>query len=169
MSPPLSWLAPVAAGLALLLLALAALHDIAFRTLPDTVSLALAGCGAVLRFVAGESAMAMAVAGLVLALALPLWRAGWFGGGDAKLMPAVALLVPPAAVPELLLTTALLGGLLALPFLALRRRGVAPWRPRPAGLPARILRAERWRLQRGGPLPYGVAIAGAAMFGMLGG
>lgn len=168
---PLPFLAPMTVSLALALLLAAALHDIAFRTLPDGVSLALLLCGTALRIEAGEMRGALVALGLVLALALLLWRAGWFGGGDAKLLPAASLLVPPLAVPELLLCIALLGGLLALPFLALRRRGRQPVPPldRSATLTGRVVRAERWRLRRGGPLPYGVAIAAGTMLLLLGG
>jgi prepilin peptidase CpaA len=35
---------------------------------------------------------------------------------------------------------------------------------RPPSLAARIIRVERWRLRRGGPLPYAVAIASGAFF-----
>lgn len=166
---PLSSLAPVVVAVALALLLAAALHDIAFRTLPDGVSLALLLCGIALRIEAGQAREALVAFGLVLALALALWRAGWFGGGDAKLMPAATLMVPPWAVPELLLSVALLGGLLALPFLALRRQGPHRQPPRPAALPGRVLRAELWRLRRGGPLPYGAAIAAGAALALLAG
>lgn len=57
------------------------------------------------------------------------------------------------------------GGALALGYLALRRllRGPAG-KARGGGLLRRLLRRERRRILRGGPLPYGVAIAAGGLF-----
>jgi len=148
------------AGLAMLLAA--ALHDVAFRTVPTMLATVLACCGAALRLSAGDLLPGLAAAALVFAAALLCWLRGWMGGGDVKLLAAAALLVAPVQVPLMLVSVSIAGGCLALPYLAGRHRLVAP-RPaaaarRPAGLAARILRAERWRLGRGGPLPYAVAI-----------
>jgi len=148
------------AGLALLLAA--ALHDVAFRTVPTTLAAALACCGAVLRLSAGDLLPGFAAAALVFAAALLCWLRRWMGGGDVKLLAAAALLVAPVQVPLMLVSVSIAGGCLALPYLAGRHRPAAPQKAaaahRPAGLAARILRAERWRLGRGGPLPYAVAI-----------
>jgi prepilin peptidase CpaA len=66
----------------------------------------------------------------------------------------------------MLLATAIAGGVLALLQLGLRGRLAAPSRPRPAGLLRRVLRCEAWRIRRGAPLPYGVAIAAGTAFVM---
>jgi prepilin peptidase CpaA len=92
------------------------------------------------------------------------WRRGWMGGGDVKLLGAAALRVPPYAVPGMLMATALAGGVLALFYLVARRRLARPGGPRPSSLLLRALRAERWRLRRGGPMPYAVAIACGVFF-----
>ncbi len=95
----------------------------------------------------------------VFLVAALCWRRGWIGGGDVKLLGAAALLVPPFQVPLMVGFVAFAGGLLALPYLATRGRLHVRNSARPIGLAARVLRAECWRLRRGGPLPYAVAIA----------
>ena len=64
---------------------------------------------------------------LVLALCAALFAARMLGGGDAKLLAALALWVPPAAFAELLLVMALAGGLLAGAMLVTRRRVSVPY------------------------------------------
>src|SRR4051794_17951629 len=130
------------AMVALGVLAAAALHDIGFRTLPDTLSVILLACGAVVHIAAGDIAPAALAAIVVFAAAALAWRVGALGGGDVKLLGATAFVVPLAGVPTLLLGTALAGGVLALGFLALRPFVPANSSPRPSGLLARVLRTE---------------------------
>jgi prepilin peptidase CpaA len=157
-------LALVPAGLALLT---AALHDIVARTIPNALPLAIAAAGLVLRAMAGDLAPGLLAAALVFLLALLAWRAGAMGGGDVKLLAACALLTSPAAVPGLILAVAIAGGLLGLLYLGLRPLLPVPGAPRPTALAARALRAEAWRIRRGGPLPYAVAIALGTFFTLL--
>ena len=167
-------------GAALVLLA-ASLHDIAARTIPNRLCLALACLGLLARALTGDLLPGLLAAGLVFLLALLAWRCRVMGGGDVKLLTACALLPPPAAVPSLVLAVALAGGLLALAYLALPlllpasapapAPALAATRPamtRPTGLAGRALRAEAWRIRRRGPLPYGVAIALGTFFTLLG-
>ena len=82
------------------------------------------------------------------------------------LIPA-AIFVPPREVGNMLLAITLAGGLVGLFYLAgrtLLRRIAATPRPRPQRLLARVVRAEHWRLLRGGPLPYASAIAVGTIF-----
>ncbi|MFZ4406664.1 MAG: prepilin peptidase [Paracraurococcus sp.] len=153
------------AGLALLA---AALHDIAARTIPNALCLAVALAGLAARAWADELAPALFAALAVFLVALLAWRCRVMGGGDVKLLAACALLAPSGAVPSLVLAVALAGGVLALGYLALRRLVPAPAVARPAGLAGRALRAEAWRIRRRGPLPYGVAIALGTFFTLLG-
>ena len=148
------------AGMGLLIAA--ALHDAAFRTVPNQCAAILALCGLALRMVAGNLPGAMLAAVLVLLVTMFFWRRGWMGGGDVKLLCAVTLLIPPIQVPAMLCFVALAGGVLALPYAILRKRLPAPSGARPTVLWARVFRAERHRLRRGGPLPYAVAIAAGA-------
>jgi prepilin peptidase CpaA len=91
------------------------------------------------------------------------------GGGDVKLLIAIAFLLPPADIPPALAAIAIAGGVLALLFLALRPR-LRHHRLRPAGRSASLVRrawaAELWRIRRGGPLPYAVAISAGTLFMM---
>lgn len=138
----------------------AAVHDVVARTIPHWTIVGIAGAGLLLRISDGGLAPALGVDAVILSGALLLWRAGCLGGGDAKLLGAVALVLPPALLLTSMLATAISGALLALPYIVLcdrigtRRRG-----GRTVPLLTRIWRAERFRLNRGGPLPYGVAIA----------
>jgi prepilin peptidase CpaA len=167
--PPASLLLMLTTLLGLALLALAALHDVAARTIPNWIPATLA-IGAIAPLLLSPSAGARLAAALLLfGGAVVLWRCGWMGGGDAKLLGAVGLLVPPDRVGLMVVAIGLAGALLALPYIACRHRIARPQLDRPAGLVVRAWRAERFRLRRGGPLPYGVAIAAGATFALLGG
>jgi prepilin peptidase CpaA len=72
-----------------------------------------------------------------------LFQIGWIGGGDVKLLGALGLWLPLAAVVKLLVIMSLAGGLLCLG-MAVRQRHKAP--------------GERPQV------PYGVAIAFAGMW-----
>lgn len=158
-------------GTAASLLCLAALHDIAARTIPDWMPITLATVGIAERMMDGRL-IAGLVAGVVVFILTGLcWRRGWLGGGDVKLLGAAAIAIPPAVVPPFAVAVALAGGVLSLIYLAIGRlmpRRAAPrLLGRPTALLARIARIETWRLRRGGPLPYAVAIAAGGLFVLL--
>ena len=149
-----------------ILLAVAALHDIAVRTVPNALAGTIALLGAAAQLAAGTLLYGAPAAFAVFVAAAFAWRRRWMGGGDVKLLAAAALVVPPPMVPSLLMAVALAGGLLALPYVLARRR-LPPAPPgRPHGFIPRALRAERWRMRRGGPMPYAVAIASGAVFAL---
>ncbi len=155
-------------ALSLGLLVAAAIHDLAARTIPNLLSVLLAAAGIGLRLGAGDLPAALAAAALVFLLAAFCWFRGWLGGGDVKLLGAVALVVPAAAIPSFILTVAIAGGLLALAYLLARALLPASGTPAvAASLAARVWRAERWRIRRGGPLPYAVAIAAGGVLALL--
>jgi len=149
-----------AAAMALLF---AAAHDVAVRTVPNPVSLIVAVAGLGLNAMDGQLLPALFDATLVFAGVWYCWRRGWIGGGDVKLLTACVLLVPQAAVPEMLLGTGLAGGLLALFYVALARVMSPGIWPRPASFVGRVWRAERRRIKRGLSLPYSCAIAAGAL------
>ena len=142
-----------------LLLIYAAMHDVAVRTIPDMVPAVLAALGLVSRGVESTLRPSLLAAALLAASCSYCWWRGWLGGGDVKLLAALALLLPPHRVLAAIVAIGWCGVAVALPYVALRRRLTPPAAHRPAGLLARVWRAERFRLRRGGPLPYGVAIA----------
>lgn len=162
----MSHLIPIVAIPALLA---AALHDVVARTIPNRLSLGIALLGMCLHAGVGDLGVALAAAALVFLLTALAWWFRALGGGDVKLLAACALLPPPAAVPGMILTIALAGGALGLLYLALRRLPASPRpsRSRAAALPRRAWRAELWRIRRGGPLPYAVAIALGASLSLL--
>ena len=147
----------------------AAAHDVAVRTVPNLASLIVAAVGLGQHVLDGQLIPALFGGVLVFFGAWYCWRRGWIGGGDVKLLTACVLLVPPALVPELILSTGIAGGVLALCYVALARvlpRGEAPrgqGAPRDAGLPRRVWRAERRRIRRGLSLPYSCAITAGAL------
>src|SRR6202043_1185329 len=99
----------------------AAAHDVAVRTVPNLVSLIVAIAGLGLNTFDGRLLQALFGGGLVFVAAWFCWRKNWIGGGDVKLLAACAFLVPPASLPEFMLSTAIAGGVLALLYLALAR------------------------------------------------
>lgn len=146
------------------LLIAAALHDVAARTVPNGIAALIAVVGLVIQAVQGSLPIAIPAAFVVFVCAALCWRRGWMGGGDVKLLGATALIVPPVMIPALICTIALAGGLLAFIYLAGRRRVRRPIAAKPVSLVARALRVERWRIRRGGPMPYAVAIACGCFF-----
>jgi prepilin peptidase CpaA len=150
----------------LCLLVGAALHDVAVRTVPNWVSVALLPMGIVARLVSGDLLLGLTAALCVFAAAVALWLFGLMGGGDSKLLGAVALLVPPGRLPELLLATAICGGVLAIVYLVMSQLISRPAKGKRRTIVGRIVKAERWRLSRRGPLPYAVAIAGGGVLSL---
>ncbi len=152
-----------------ILLVAAALHDVAARTIPNSVSLGLCILGVLLRSIDGHLVAGLSLGLAVFAVATFCWKRGWMGGGDVKLLSAAAIFVPPLHVGDMLVAVTLTGGVVGLIYLLgrslLPRK--APPAPigsaRPRGLLARILRVERRRLSRGGPLPYASAIAAGTL------
>jgi prepilin peptidase CpaA len=153
------------------MLVVAALHDIVARTVPNGVALAIAVAGLISQAALslmgeGQLLISLPAAAIVFILAALLWRRGLMGGADVKLFGASALLVPPIMVPSMVMCITIAGGVLALVYLVARHRLARPRGSKPGRLLARALRVERWRLRRGGPLPYAVAIACGVVFVM---
>lgn len=151
-----------------LFLLAAALHDVAARTIPNAAACVVFALGMILRFRAGTLVPGLAVVAAVTLLGAIAFQRGLMGGGDVKLLGAVALLVSPGRAPTLVLTIALAGGALSVTYIALSRVVPAPRALRPPTLVARCLRAELWRIRRRASLPYGVAIAAGTILTLSG-
>jgi prepilin peptidase CpaA len=147
------------AGVALVLVLGAAMHDVATRTVPNWFSAGIAAAGLLMRLCAGDLMFGLIFASVVFAGATLLWWLRLMGGADAKLFGATALAVSPVGIPGLLIFTALAGGVLALAYLISSRMVRRPAPGRRRTLLGRIAKAELWRLSRRGPLPYATAIA----------
>lgn len=156
----MNWIAPTTSFLQIVLLLYVATIDIATRLIRNEVCLALALLGIAGQFSSpiqiSESLIAVTILFLLL---LVIYQRRLIGGGDVKLLVALAIGLPLVGVVQLLTITALAGGVLALVHLMMR---VLPYpRLAPAGssFVRRVYAIERWRHLRHAPLPYGVAIA----------
>ncbi len=145
------------------LLLLAAWCDLATRTIPDGISVALAALGLLARATEGlaPATVSLLVAAGLFAAFVALHARGFIGGGDVKLITGLAVGFSPLSTLDFLVATVLAGGVLGLLYLSLRLLPEpSPLVPRPgAWPPRRVLALERRRVGRRCPLPYAVAIA----------
>jgi prepilin peptidase CpaA len=157
------------------LLLLAAVHDMAARTVPNWVAVLLALTGLGARIMGNNVSTGLIAGAAVFAIAAFCWRRGWLGGADVKLMAAATLAVPSGHVITFIVAMSVSGSILAVLYLAAgriaraaRTRAAAQMHgeltTRPSSLLGRAIRAELWRLRRGGPLPYACAIAAGFTF-----
>ena len=101
---------------------------------------------------------AVLVGAAALALGFFLFSFGWWGGGDAKLFGAVALWAGPNAILDLVLTTTIAGGAIAV-FILLQYY-------LPHAISTGFFRFKAAMPKRKSlPMPYGVAIAVGALYG----
>jgi len=138
---------------------MAALKDLTSYTIPNWISLALAGAFAATAVATGLPGSTVGVhvaAGLIALLAgIGLFAIGWIGGGDAKLLAACCLWFGWPGARDFLLDTALAGGGFALFLIASRNQMVRAFVPF-TGWAGRLTTP-------GEPAPYGVAIALGAL------
>ena len=130
----------------------AAVSDIMRFEIPDGLSIALAALAIVYGFATPgfDWLSHVGAAVLVFGVGLFTFARGWMGGGDVKLLTAIAAWTGLHDMLLQLTATALSGGVLALVLIA-ARAGVAVARPG-ADTTSRLLRKDA-------PLPYAVAIA----------
>jgi prepilin peptidase CpaA len=141
------------------IVAFAGAMDLLTLTIPNRISLALIVLFFALAPLAGLGATDMAmhvIAGFfsVLVIGIGLFSFGWFGGGDAKLLSAVALWVGFEQLLPYLLYVGLAGGAVVVLFLQFRS----------IPLP-RFALAQPWAVRlhdRNGGVPYGLALAAGA-------
>lgn len=152
-----SWMAAGFGTVFTVLLVLAVACDVKHRRIPNELVLATIALGiafAMVKLGASRGAVVAAEGAVVgLALWLPWWWFGMMGAGDVKFFAAAAAWLGPRGTLGAALITALLGGLLAIGWVAARAiagrkaRGVTS-----AGAGVREGRATF-------TLPYGVAMA----------
>jgi prepilin peptidase CpaA len=156
----MNWIIPTASFLEILLLLYVATIDIATRLIRNEICLVLALLGIAAQFASPmQIAESLTAAAILLMLLLVMHQRGWIGGGDVKLLVALAIGLPLMGVIELLTTTALAGGVLALVHLMMRLLPYPRLAPAGSSFVRRVYAIERWRHLRHAPLPYGVAIA----------
>jgi len=133
----------IAIGLTLV----ATCYDLRQRQVPDWIGAALVVC-AVAAIAAGFTEVTWAGlalgAGLGLALTLPLYVMGGFGGGDVKLVIALGAALGPLALLSALFWVAVSGGLLALIAVIRGRRDLAYVPAITMGLLVYFVRLEFW-------------------------
>ncbi|MBY6241671.1 prepilin peptidase [Methylosinus sp. Sm6] len=136
------------------LMVFAAFTDLFTMTIPNRVSIALVGIFAALAAYTQmplASALAHASCGLAMLVAtFAMFQLGWIGGGDAKLASATALWLGWDHLLDYGLAASLIGGVLTLVILELRRREppVVASSPRFAHLCDKMA-----------GVPYGIALA----------
>jgi len=161
----------------MLVLAAAAGIDLKQRIIPnESVAFIVAGgvaLGALSR--PGSIALSLLFCAVVLLALLVCAHFNALGAGDAKLIAAATLLVPPDGIVLLLMAIALAGGLLSAIYLAAfhslehahaaKRHGALSGRRHPAGSLAQLRRAGAARMRAGYSVPYALAVlAGVAFY-----
>ena len=172
-----SWPSAIAAAMTLAsgaVLLLAACHDVVSRTVPNWMSVAIACFGVVAAFAGDRLLISLGLGFAIFFSAAICWRRGWMGGADVKLLGAIAIVVPPGMVSMFAIAMSISGAVHAIIYILARRVVTRPpaltvTRPRAQWMLPRALRAERWRISRGGPLPYACAIAFGFVFVILNG
>jgi prepilin peptidase CpaA len=144
----------------------AAFEDFRRLTIPNMLPIVLCATWP-LYFVAATPTLYGALGAIGCALAIflvgaVLFARGWLGGGDVKLLTAAALWAGAAGTPSLLMLTAIVGGVLALFLLMPLGNQLAAFARGMLGNPPAIT-------ERGFaiPVPYGIAIAAAALIVVL--
>ena len=89
-----------------------------------------------------------AIAVAILAIGTPAFSAGWFGGGDVKLLSAIGLWINLRAVIGLISAVFIIGGVVALIYIFARR----------------FTRSAVGTKSRDRRVPYGLAIVAGAVF-----
>lgn len=135
------------AGLAVLLI-VAAIGDWRTREIPNWLNAAIAVAAPLWWWATGielwpDVAVQIGLAAIVFAIFAGFFALGAMGGGDVKLIGALALWFPLAILLPLLMVMAIIGGLLTLAMLVRHRLQRAEGRPE---------------------IPYGIAIALAGLW-----
>lgn len=150
---------------------IAAFTDLKRREIPNWLTLGgiLAGL-AMNTWLAGLAGLKAAATGLGLAalIFIPLFILRWLGGGDVKIMAAIGTLAGAQNMIVIFVLDAILGGIVALVLVIVRRRLLKTLRNIP-----RMFRLERGsELEAGGEksmgLPRAVTIAAATLLALWG-
>jgi Flp pilus assembly protein protease CpaA len=164
----MSWIVAITSVLEILLLLYVATIDVATRLISNQICLGLAFLGIASQMAnPTQVAESLIAAAILFLLLFVIFTRGWMGGGDVKLLVAVAIGLPVTGIIQLLTVTALAGGILAVVHLMMRNLPNPRLAPAGSSLVRRVYAVERWRHLRHAPLPYGVAIACGGMWTVL--
>jgi prepilin peptidase CpaA len=163
------WIIYITAALQISLLLCVIISDVAIRLISNKVCLMIAVLGIVTGLIIDPLLLAesIAVSAIVFFALLLLNSRGWIGGGDVKLLVALAIGLSIAQLGQFLMMTALIGGVLAAIHLMMRHLPYPRLAPAGSSLVRRVYAVERWRNLRHAPLPYGVAIAASGIWTIL--
>src|SRR5438477_10810402 len=152
----MNWIVPIASMLEIILLLYVAMMDIATRLIRNEICLALALLG-IARQMGSlmQVAESLIAAAILFLLLLVIYTRGWSGGGDVKLLVALAIGLPLTGVTQLLTITALAGGGLALAHMMMLALPCPRLSPPGSSLFWRGCAVQRWRRCRHPPLPSG--------------
>ena len=170
------WIQLLAAALTVVLLIVAAVSDIPRYRIPNAIVYGIVAAfalGAIFNFAWPAIAWPVAAGVVMFLLGAGLFAFGLFGGGDVKLVAAMALWTSFADLPRFLLIMGAAGGLLGLVLLLKRRQqqpAAASALPEASELSAvaatptsQTPPPEALRPTRKSHIPYGVAIAIAGL------
>ncbi len=157
-------MSPLIFAASVLVFGAVAWNDLAHRSIPNLLPLAVLGL-AILRFVVapppGELLYTFLAALAAFCVTLFLFSRGWFGGGDVKLLSATILLVGARDAMTFLLLMALAGGVLSV--LVVAWTFVGRWRARRQATVPNAPDVDGDDAEAPMTVPYGVAIAAAAV------
>lgn len=160
----------------MLVLAAAAGVDLRRRIIPNETVVLIGAGGVALSVLSrpGSTLLSLLLCLVVLLTLLVFAHLNVLGAGDAKLIAAVTLLVPPERIVLLLVAIALAGGLLSGIYLAAfhglkharaaKRYGALSGRGLPTGSLAQFRRAGHARMRAGYSVPYALAVLGGVAF-----
>jgi prepilin peptidase CpaA len=138
------------------LMIIAAFEDLRRLVIPNALPLAL--CVLWPLYIAPTASL-VGTAGAVGCAGALCFSRGFLGGGDVKLLTAATLWAGPGLTPSLLLVTGVLGGALALVLLVPPCAHLATLARVKFGADAELQSSHRLTT----PVPYGIAIAAAAL------
>ena len=141
-------------------MAFAAAMDLLTMTIPNRISLVLIAAFIVAVPFSDITWMDLAlkhvaIGAAVLAIGIGLYSMGLMGGGDVKLMASASLWLGYDHLASFYFGVSLLGGILAIAVLVYR-----------STVPEAAVATTAWAARlhkKGGGIPYGIAIAGAAL------
>ena len=153
------------------ILVIVAYQDVRTRRIPNALSLATAALGLARIALAAEvidAAYTLAAAAIIFAITFALFQRGAIGGGDAKILPATALLIGYRELLGFLFLMSLCGGVLALATLAAERLDQFFRRCRPGERVSPTGQSDRGRVaSKRSTVPYGVAVAIAGVITLI--
>jgi len=154
------WAEPIIQGAFIFLVSYAMITDLRELRVPNWVPLSIAGLFLFPSVTEGASGLPMhlLIAAAVLVAGFAMFVAGVFGGGDAKLLSALALWMGPANLVAFVLLTTLFGGATAVVLVGLKKLLI--FNPALENHAA-IARPLAWA--RAGRMPYAVPIGLAAL------